>query len=146
CSGSASLGHCDDDLLSVKFDSYCSSPTGECIEGKCTCKIMCAGQCLALDSSADNCGRCNRSCLGARCNSGRCELQTVSRIRNSGHGASADDKYFYWFDISAQPTMMPLMRTDAVTGQSAVFYANASAGAIAREGDYFYLNHRDGGL
>lgn len=61
-----------------------------------------------LQTDADNCGRCGRSCGGDACEDGRCPVRSLAATGNYNYGLAADATHAYWTaGESSEPGGLP---------------------------------------
>lgn len=117
-----------------------------CPDGFGTCSSegpVCATN---LQTSADHCGACGRSCLGGPCSSGRCPLQTLTTAGVRPYGIAIDDEHVYFADRD-EGTLRRMPKAGGTpvaiaTGQSGISFVAADPGTTGFV--YFTRDTADG--
>lgn len=81
---------------------YCGFCSGGqlCIDGACSCPLVCGGSCVDPNTDASHCGSCGTSCAsGETCEAGLCLTVLVSGLQNAG-AIAVDGSTVYWTDES----------------------------------------------
>jgi hypothetical protein len=88
-----------------------------------------------LDSDPDNCGRCGRSCFGARCGFGMCEPETLNSedLGEFVYQLGIDETHVYLGRVN----LIQRIRNDG--GDYQTLCAGPETSGLVVQGDYVYL-------